>query len=293
MSCCVRWSLAALCAVMIAGVARSAGPSNPPSPEARPVGAGPLAFLEKDAAKWRKRTRLRHVPPRDHDRLGVERGEEPGLCGQGGDLGGHREVDQGSTEGHRQAAGHAARLEHGEHAGRLPGDDGPGRAQAGRRLRRRAEADRRPPRAAPGSRRALGVVARRRPRTGRRRSSSRTRSRHSWPTWPWGRTSRPIRRKSPRPATAARRRPPGWKSKPGDTHPGRAVRLFCEVRAGKSPEALQAGIDGFLGRQNKDGGWGQLKDLPSDAYATGQALYFLSLAGVKNDRGEMRRAWRS
>lgn len=44
----------------------------------------------------------------------------------------------------------------------------------------------------------------------------------------------------------------------------------------------------FLRRQNKGGGWGQLKELPSDAYATGQALYVLSLAGVKNDRAEIR-----
>jgi len=44
-----------------------------------------------------------------------------------------------------------------------------------------------------------------------------------------------------------------------------------------------------LGRQNKDGGWGQLRDLSSDAYATGQALYVLSLAGVRNDRPEVQR----
>src|SRR5689334_23775789 len=39
-----------------------------------------------------------------------------------------------------------------------------------------------------------------------------------------------------------------------------------------------------------DGGWSQVRGLPSDAYATGQALYFLSLAGVKNGRAEIRRA---
>jgi squalene cyclase len=48
--------------------------------------------------------------------------------------------------------------------------------------------------------------------------------------------------------------------------------------------------DRLLSRQNKVGGWGQDKDLPSDAYATGQALYFLSLAGVKHSRAEIQRA---
>ncbi len=41
--------------------------------------------------------------------------------------------------------------------------------------------------------------------------------------------------------------------------------------------------------QHGDGGWGQEAGLASDAYATGQALYFLSLAGVARDRAEVRR----
>src|SRR5262249_25461516 len=57
----------------------------------------------------------------------------------------------------------------------------------------------------------------------------------------------------------------------------------------KPAKALRPRIDRFLARQNADGGWGQLKDLPSDAYATGQALYVLSLAGVGNDQAEVRR----
>ena len=39
-----------------------------------------------------------------------------------------------------------------------------------------------------------------------------------------------------------------------------------------------------------DGGWGQLKDLPSDAYATGQALYVLNLAGADGGSEPVRRA---
>ena len=71
----------------------------------------------------------------------------------------------------------------------------------------------------------------------------------------------------------------------------RFLRTFWrDVRAGKPPNEVQVGIDGILGWQNQDGGWGQEPDLASDAYATGQALYFLSLAGVKNDHEKLRRA---
>jgi Squalene-hopene cyclase C-terminal domain/Prenyltransferase and squalene oxidase repeat len=79
------------------------------------------------------------------------------------------------------------------------------------------------------------------------------------------------------------------KAKPTETTQARALRLFRDVRAGKPEKELRPQIDGLLERQNKDGGWGQDKDLPSDAFATGQALYFLALAGVKADRPEVRR----
>ena len=36
----------------------------------------------------------------------------------------------------------------------------------------------------------------------------------------------------------------------------------------------------LLKRQNADGGWSQIPTLPSDAYATGQALYALRESGV-------------
>jgi hypothetical protein len=78
-------------------------------------------------------------------------------------------------------------------------------------------------------------------------------------------------------------------SKPTGTTQALALRLFRDVRAGKSAKQLQPQIDALLGRQNKDGGWGQDKELASDAYATGQALYFLSLAGVPADRAEVRK----
>jgi hypothetical protein len=89
----------------------------------------------------------------------------------------------------------------------------------------------------------------------------------------------------------SRKKAAAWlaKSKPTDTTQAAALRLLVKVRAKEPAKALQAALKEFLGRQNKDGGWGQLKGAASDAYATGQALYVLSLAGVKNDRAEVRR----
>jgi hypothetical protein len=79
------------------------------------------------------------------------------------------------------------------------------------------------------------------------------------------------------------------KSTPTDTTQAIAYWLFRDVQSGKPAKDVQAGIDALLARQNKDGGWGQLKNVASDAYATGQAVYFLSLAGVKGDRAELKR----
>lgn len=69
-----------------------------------------------------------------------------------------------------------------------------------------------------------------------------------------------------------------------------ALRLLLDVRSGKPPEQLQPGIDRLLGMQNTDGGWRQLPEMPSDAYATGQTLWVLSFAGVQPDRPEIVRA---
>jgi squalene cyclase len=78
-------------------------------------------------------------------------------------------------------------------------------------------------------------------------------------------------------------------SKPGPSTQATAVRLFRDVRASAPPEEHCRGVERLLSLQNEDGGWGQLDDLPSDAYATGQALYFLSLGGVEPDRAEIRK----
>jgi N-acyl-D-amino-acid deacylase len=72
------------------------------------------------------------------------------------------------------------------------------------------------------------------------------------------------------------------KSDANDTTQAEAIRLFRDLREGKDGKDLQTRIERLVKRQNKDGGWSQVKDAPSDAYATGQTLYFLNLAGVKN-----------
>jgi hypothetical protein len=90
---------------------------------------------------------------------------------------------------------------------------------------------------------------------------------------------------------ASREKASAWlgKTKPSDSTQAMAVRLLGKVRAGESAKACAPELADLLARQNKDGGWGQLKDLPSDAYATGQALYVLNLAGVNNNRAEIQR----
>jgi hypothetical protein len=89
----------------------------------------------------------------------------------------------------------------------------------------------------------------------------------------------------------ARARGAAWlaKNKPTDTTQAAALRLLAKLRAGPSGPALQLEITQFLSLQRKDGGWGQVADRESDAYATGQALYVLNLAGVKADRPEIQR----
>ncbi|MBI3864938.1 MAG: terpene cyclase/mutase family protein [Planctomycetia bacterium] len=74
-----------------------------------------------------------------------------------------------------------------------------------------------------------------------------------------------------------------------DTTQAVTLRLLMAVREKESPDYVKSAIGTLLERQGKDGGWGQLKDRESDAYATGQALYVLNLAGVAGDSAEVQR----
>ncbi len=102
----------------------------------------------------------------------------------------------------------------------------------------------------------------------------------------------PLDPKEQQAARAGRDKAAAWlaRTPPGDGTQAHALRLLCAARAGRPPKEVEAQIDQLLRRQHPDGGWGQTKDLPSDAYATGQTLYLLSLAGVACERAEIRRA---
>jgi hypothetical protein len=79
-------------------------------------------------------------------------------------------------------------------------------------------------------------------------------------------------------------------AKPSDLHQDRVMKVILGVRTGKPRKELQAAIDALLPLQRADGGWSQAVPEPrSDAFATGQTLYALSLGGYTSDRPEVRR----
>jgi squalene-hopene/tetraprenyl-beta-curcumene cyclase len=103
------------------------------------------------------------------------------------------------------------------------------------------------------------------------------------------RPRRPADADEASPAREARQKALAWlgRTRAAESTQATALRLFRDVREGKPPQEVESGIERLLGLQNDDGGWGQEAGLPSDAYATGQALYFLSLAGVPRERDEV------
>lgn len=62
-----------------------------------------------------------------------------------------------------------------------------------------------------------------------------------------------------------------------------AMRLVIWQRMGRPAEELAPLVQRIKERQNTDGGWNQAKEMASDAWATGQALYALSEAGLQPD----------
>ncbi|MDZ4858382.1 MAG: prenyltransferase/squalene oxidase repeat-containing protein [Candidatus Hydrogenedentes bacterium] len=62
----------------------------------------------------------------------------------------------------------------------------------------------------------------------------------------------------------------------------RALILLLAARKGAEPAALVPLMDAIVDHQNPDGGWSQAPEMPSDAYATGQALYALASARCGN-----------
>jgi Squalene-hopene cyclase N-terminal domain len=86
-------------------------------------------------------------------------------------------------------------------------------------------------------------------------------------------------------AKAARDKGIKWltETKTDDDPQSIAMRLVLWTRLDRPAEEWKPLVQRIQARQNADGGWSQTKDMPSDAWATGQALYALACAGIKPD----------
>jgi hypothetical protein len=80
-------------------------------------------------------------------------------------------------------------------------------------------------------------------------------------------------------------------AKPSELHQDKALKVLLAARSGQPREKMQVTIDELLALQRPDGGWSQTVPEPkSDAFATGQTLYVLALAGYTAERPEIKRA---
>jgi squalene-hopene/tetraprenyl-beta-curcumene cyclase len=93
-------------------------------------------------------------------------------------------------------------------------------------------------------------------------------------------------------ALAARDRGVQWltDTKTDDDPQSIALRLVLWQRLGRPAEQWQPLLARVLERQNADGGWSQTAEMPSDAWATGQALYALAHAGLGSGNPAVDRA---
>ncbi len=72
----------------------------------------------------------------------------------------------------------------------------------------------------------------------------------------------------------------GWlRTAKANTMEEKAMKLLGLVWAKADPEDIKAAAQAVMSEQRPDGGWAQLPDVESDAYATGQALTALHAAG--------------
>ncbi len=93
-------------------------------------------------------------------------------------------------------------------------------------------------------------------------------------------------------AKAARDKALRWlaATKTDDDPQSIAMRLVVWQRMNRPAEECQALVQRIKARQNADGGWSQTKDMASDAWATGQALYALAHAGIESHDPAVERA---
>ncbi|MEQ8787356.1 MAG: terpene cyclase/mutase family protein [Pirellulaceae bacterium] len=67
------------------------------------------------------------------------------------------------------------------------------------------------------------------------------------------------------------------------------LRLWGLSLLGAEKDLVESARQAVLSARRDDGGWGQLDDMPSDAYATAQALYVLRSTGTAADSDAYRR----
>ncbi|MBL9123841.1 MAG: hypothetical protein JNG90_09430, partial [Planctomycetaceae bacterium] len=68
-----------------------------------------------------------------------------------------------------------------------------------------------------------------------------------------------------------------------------AFALLLAARAGRPASELHVTSEKLRARQRPDGGWAQLDESPTDAFATGQSLYALALAGETAEQPAIQR----
>jgi hypothetical protein len=68
-----------------------------------------------------------------------------------------------------------------------------------------------------------------------------------------------------------------------------ALRLVLWIRLGRPAEEWEPLVRRIKERQNADGGWSQTPEMASDGWASGQALYALSHAGIKSNQAAILR----
>jgi hypothetical protein len=98
---------------------------------------------------------------------------------------------------------------------------------------------------------------------------------------------------APKSQRAALARAIAWldAAKSSDLHQEKVLKVLMGVRAGKPRTRLQTTINELLALQRADGGWSQtVPEWKSDAFATGQTLYVLSLTGYTAEQPEIQRA---
>jgi len=97
---------------------------------------------------------------------------------------------------------------------------------------------------------------------------------------------------APEPRRRALQKAAAWldSAKRSDLHQDKVLKVLLGVRSGKPLKTMRKTIDELLALQRPDGGWSQTVPEPkSDAFATGQTLYVLALAGFTADRTEIKR----